>query len=220
MASASIVSSLSLLRKKQKPIVHFTSPTTVFSVGEWPLVVKFSLHMISEKDLQERGNLQNAAEIKNSHFSCVDRIHLKFLFLRDLALTHTKAFWPMLKNSSIFAFPCLPCCHCKELVVVNILLLQTLEVKKRKKKSHMGTKRRAWTKPTRTTRHCVPSFMAEFLSEFHVPMEVVGRVRHLQLSFQAVRADAEDAEDKMAPSKCICDLLPLLGLGDKAWRPE
>lgn len=32
-------------------------------------------------------------------------------------------------------------------------------------------------------------------------LEVVGRVRHLQLSFQAVRADAEYAVDKMTSSK-------------------
>lgn len=43
----------------------------------------------------------------------------------------------MLKDSSIFTFPSLPCCHCKELLVVNILLLQTLEVKKRKENSQM-----------------------------------------------------------------------------------
>lgn len=99
-------------------------------------------------------------------------------FSKEFGITHKKAFWTMLEDSSIFTFPCLPCCHCRDLVALNILLLQTLEVKKGKKipKSHVGTKKRPQRKPTWTPRHCMLSFMAEILAEFHVLMEVVARV--------------------------------------------
>lgn len=116
-------------------------------------------------------------------------------------------------------FPYVPGCHCKELAVFNILVLQTLEVKEKEKKipkSHVGAKRRHWTKPTRTPWHCVPSSIAELLADFHVPIGLVGRGRQLQLGFQAVSADFEDKTTPQPSQKYICDLLPLLSLGDKA----